>query len=269
MTGRILITGSGSGLGKAMAAHYAKAGWRVLVTDVDATAAETAAKELDTEFLALDVTKDESWAAARDWCEEHWGGLDVLVNNAGVASGGRIDRIPMADWDWIWEINVMGVVRGCATFTPMFKAQGSGHLVNVASLAAIMNLPGMSSYNVTKAGVLALSQTLRYELEPHGISTTVVCPAFVQTNLNDRMRTPDPAALKVSQKLMASSKVTPEDVAKQVYDAVAAKRFLVHTHADGRRAQRLKRLAPWLVDKQVAKYWAKLRPKMEKDSLDS
>jgi len=263
---RILITGAGSGLGKAIAGRYKAAGWKVLVTDVDQTAAETAAKELDADHLALDVTSDESWAAAHDWCAEHWGGLDVLVNNAGVASGGRIERISMADWDWIWEINVKGVVRGCATFVPVFKAQQSGHIVNVASLAAIMNLPAMASYNVTKAGVVALSETLKHELTPYGIGTTVICPGFVQTNLNDRMRTPDPAALKFSQNLMASSKVTPDDVAKLVFDAVAAKRFLVHTHADGKRAHLLKRIAPWLVDKQVAKTWARLRPKMEKES---
>jgi NADP-dependent 3-hydroxy acid dehydrogenase YdfG len=263
---RILITGAGSGLGKAMATRYAAAGWRVLVTDVDAVAAETVAKELDADFLAIDVTDDASWTAAREWCEERWGGLDVLVNNAGVASGGRIEKIPMADWDWIWEINLKGVVRGCRTFVPLFKAQGSGHLVNIASLAGIMNLPGMASYNVTKAGVISLSQTLRYELEPNGIGITVVCPAFVQTNLNDSMRTPDPVALKVSKKLMAASKVTPEDVARQVFDAVADERFLVHTHTDGKRAQFLKRFAPRLIDKQVAKYWARMRPAMEKES---
>ncbi|MGQ0839737.1 SDR family oxidoreductase [Actinokineospora sp.] len=269
MRGRVLVTGAGSGLGKAIATRYADAGWRVLVTDIDAAAAETVAKELDVEHLALDVTDDESWIAARDWCEREWGGLDVLVNNAGVGSGGRIERIPLSDWDWIWEINVKGVVRGCHTFVPVFKAQGSGHLVNIASLAAIMNLPGMASYNVTKAGVLALSETLRHELAPYGIGTTAVCPGFFQTNLNDRMRTPDPAALKVSQKLMASSKITAEDVARQVFDAVAAKRFLLLTHAEGRKSYRFKRLLPRAFDAQVAKYWARLRPAMEKETRDS
>jgi NADP-dependent 3-hydroxy acid dehydrogenase YdfG len=262
---RILITGSGSGLGKAMAARFAGAGWRVLVSDVDTAAAEAVAKELDTGHIRLDVTDDASWAAALEWCEREWGGLDVLVNNAGVASGGRFERIPLEDWDWIWEINLKGVVRGCRTFVPLFKKQRSGHLVNIASLAAIMNLPTMATYNVTKTGVYSLSETLHHELRPYGIATTVVCPGFVKTNLPDRSRSADPALAKVNQKLMESSKVTPEDVADQVFDAVARKRFLVLTHRDGRKSARLKRYLPALVDRQVARYWSRLRQVLERE----
>ena len=262
---RVLVTGAGSGLGRAMAGRFARDGAKVLVTDVDVAAGEAAAKEIEAAFLPLDVTDEASWAAALDWCEREWDGLDVLVNNAGVASGGRFERISLADWDWIWEINLRGVVQGCRTFVPLFKRQGSGHLVNVASLAAIMNLPAMSSYNVTKAGVLALSETLRYELEPYGIATTVVCPGFVKTNIGDRMRSPDPGAVKVNAKLLESSTVTPEDVADQVFAAVARKRFLVLTHSDGRKSARLKRYLPGMVDRQVAKYWTRLRPSLERE----
>lgn len=263
MTQRILITGAGSGFGKAMATRYSNAGWRVLVSDVDLAAAEAVAKDLNQHAIALDVTSDDAWAAADEWCQREWGGLDVLVNNAGVAAGGRFERISMADWDWIWEINLKGVVRGCATFAPRFKEQGSGHLVNVASLAGIMNLPAMSSYNVTKAGVISLSETLRHELAPHGIHTTVVCPAFVRTNLGDRMRSPDPEVTVLMDRLMKASTVTPEDVASQVFDAVERKQFLVLTHKDGRRSAFFKRYLPNVVDRQVAKYWIRLRSTLE------
>lgn len=262
MGDRILVTGAGSGLGLAVARRFHRDGWRVLVSDVDAEAAADAGKELGAESLRLDVTSDDDWAAARDWCEREWGGLDVLVNNAGVAAGGRFEKISIADWDWIWEINVKGVVRGCRTFTPDFKARRSGHLVNVASLAAIMNLPAMSSYNVTKAAVLSLSETLRLELEPYGVHTTAVCPGFVRTNLESRLRSPDPAIATLMQRLMAAAKVTADDVAEQVFDAVARKRFLVLTHKDGRRSALLKRFG--LTDGQVRKYWARLRPAVEK-----
>lgn len=262
---RVLITGAGSGLGKAMAARFARDGATVLVTDVDGAAAETVAKELDTGVLRLDVTDPASWAAALAWCEREWGGLDVLINNAGVASGGRFERITLEDWDWTWEINLRGVIQGCRTFVPVFKKQGSGHLVNVASLAAIMNLPGMSSYNVTKAGVLALSETLRHELAPYGIATTVVCPGFVRTNIGERMRSPDPAALKINARLLESSKVTAEEVADQVFDAVRRKRFMVQTHADGRRSALLKRYLPALVDRQVSRYWSRFRKVLERE----
>ena len=265
MTKRILITGAGSGIGKATAARYARQGWRVLVSDVDEAAAETTAKELDASFLRLDVTENATWLAALEWCKREWDGLDVLVNNAGVAGGGRFEEIDLVDWDWIWNINLKGVVRGCRMFVPLFKQQRSGHLVNVASLAGIMNLPAMASYNVTKAGVISLSETLRYELEPYGIHTTVICPAYVKTNLTSGMRSPDPAAVTLTEKLMASSKITVDDVAEQVFQAVLHKRFLVLTHPDGRRSARLKRYLPGLVDRQVARYWSRFRHTLERE----
>lgn len=263
MSRRILITGGGSGLGKAMAAVFAGDRTRILVSDVDAGAAEAVAKELGASFLPLDVTDEAAWAAAREWCEREWGGLDVLVNNAGVASGGRFELIPQEDWDWILDINLMGVVRGCRTFVPLFKRQRSGHLVNVASLAAIMNLPGMASYNVVKAGVLALSQTLRYELAPYGIATTVVCPGFVKTSLPDRTRHADPELTGITERLMESSRVTAEDVARQVWQAVHGKAFLVNTHPEGRRAALFKRYLPGVVDRRVARYWSRLQRVLE------
>lgn len=265
MSRRVLVTGAGSGLGKALAARFAAGGDRVLLTDVDAAAGEAAAAALGQRFLPLDVTSDASWEAARQWCRDEWGGLDVLVNNAGVGAGGRMEKVPMEDWDWIIEINLKGVVRGCRTFIPDFKEQGAGHLVNVASLAAVMMLPAMGSYNVTKAGVLALSETLRYELEPYGIGTTVVCPAFFPTNLNDRLRSPDKAAAELSVKLMESTRLTADQVASQVYDAVAARRFMVLSRGEAVRAARLKRFLPRLVDSQVRRYYARLRPRLDRD----
>ncbi len=262
---RVLVTGAGSGLGRALATRFATAGADVLVSDVDLAAAEAVAKELGQASIELDVTSGAAWQAALERCQETWGGLDVLVNNAGVGAGGRFERISIEDWDWIWEINLKGVVRGCRTFVPLFKDQRAGHIVNVASLAGIMNLPAMSSYNVTKAGVISLSETLRHELEPYGVHTTVVCPAYFRTNLGDRLRTPDSGLAVLMDKLMASSPVSAEDVAGQVYDAVAGKRFLVLTHPDGRRSARLKRLLPRLADNQVRTYWSRLRSTLERE----
>lgn len=262
---RVLVTGAGSGLGRELATRWASAGARVLVTDVDTAAAEAAGTGLGQPWLGLDVTSDEGWAAALAWCLAEWDGLDVLVNNAGVGAGGRFERIEMADWDWILEINLKGVVRGCRTFVPLFKEQGSGHVVNVASLAGLMNLPAMASYNVSKAGVIALSETLRHELAPYGVHTTVVCPAYFRTNLGERTRTPDPAVAKVMAKLMDSSPVSASDVAGQVVDAVRDRRFLVLTHPAGRRSVRLRRWLPKVVDREVRSYWDRLRSTVERE----
>jgi NAD(P)-dependent dehydrogenase (short-subunit alcohol dehydrogenase family) len=265
VSGRVLVTGAGSGLGKAIAMRFAAGGYRTLVSDVDGEAAEAVARGIDAEFLPLDVTDPDAWERARAWCAENWDGVDVLVNNAGVAGGGRFERITLADWDWIWDINFKGVLHGCRAFVPEFKARGAGHLVNVASLAGIMNLPAMASYNVSKAAVISLSETLRNELTPYGVHTTVVCPAYVRTNLGDRMRSPDAALIALLDKLMTSSPVTPADVADQVFDAVARKRFLVLTHRDGRQSWLLKRYLPKVVEARVAKYWDRLRSAVERE----
>ena len=112
----------------------------------------------------LDITSDDDWSAAVAAVEERWGGLDVLVNNAGVAGGGRIDLCTIDEWRWITEINLFGVVRGVQAFTPMLKAQGSGHIVNVASLAGLVHPAGMGSYNAVKAAVVAFTETCGHEL---------------------------------------------------------------------------------------------------------
>ncbi|HWE91207.1 MAG TPA: SDR family NAD(P)-dependent oxidoreductase [Pseudonocardiaceae bacterium] len=259
---RILVTGGSAGLGAAIAARFAADGAKVLIADINEPA------DSAVPFQKLDVRSDEDWARVRDWVEREWDGLDVLVNNAGVASAGRIERLSMADWDWILDINLKGVVRGCRTFVPMFKRQGHGHLVNMASLAGLMNLPGMDSYNVSKSGVISLSETLRYELAPYGVRTTVVCPAFVPTSLGSRLRSPDPVLAEAAHKMISAGKVSAEDVAGQVFDAVRDNRFLVLTHREGRIAVAVKRFAPWLVDRQVRARWLKVKRKLDKQDAE-
>jgi NAD(P)-dependent dehydrogenase (short-subunit alcohol dehydrogenase family) len=111
MSRRVLVTGAASGLGAALTAAFRARGDEVLATDL-------APPDGDRPGLALDVRSDDDWAAALAWVEEHWGGLDVLVNNAGVAGGGRIDVATMAEWEWITQINLFGVVRGTRAFVP-------------------------------------------------------------------------------------------------------------------------------------------------------
>ncbi len=193
----------------------------------------------------------DDWAAARERCAAEWGGLDVLVNNAGVATGGGFARTPIEDWDWIIDINLKGVIRGAATFVPLFAEQGQGHVVNVASLAGLINPPLMASYNVVKAGVVSLSETLRFELEPQGIATSVVCPSFFRTGLAASFRTPDPAVAQLMERLVTASDVPAERIAATIQEGVAAKRFLILTDRDGRVAYAVKRFLPPLFRRQV------------------
>ena len=112
------------------------------------------------------------------------------MNNAGVAAGGLVGEQSLDDWKWIVDINLWGVIHGCHVFAPRFRAQRSGYILNVASAAGFVSLPEMASYNVTKAGVIALSETLCGELSPCGVRVSVTCPSFFKTNLMDVLRSP-------------------------------------------------------------------------------
>lgn len=246
---RVFVTGAGSGLGRAIALHYAKQGARVACTDRDlASAKETLAQVIKTGgtgvAFALDVTQEEDFAAAADRLQNEWKGVDVVINNAGVATAGDIDAAPMSDWEWVININLFGVVRGCKAFAPMLKAQRSGHVVNIASFAGIANPPGMGSYNASKAGVVAVSETLRHELAQFGVGVTVVCPAFFPTNLMNSARVMQAGTVGMVHKFMKKSGVTAEGVAAQIARAVSKKEFLLLTHKDTRTQALLKRIAP-------------------------
>jgi NAD(P)-dependent dehydrogenase (short-subunit alcohol dehydrogenase family) len=271
---RVLVTGAASGLGRATATRFAAAGDLVLLTDVDGASAQLVATELADQLgadapckvaaLALDVRDDAAWHAARRWIRREWGGLDILINNAGVAGGGRFEAVSIEDWEWILEINLLGVVRGCRTFVPDLKEQGSGQIVNVASLAGLLVPPVMSSYNVSKAGVVALSETLRSELAPAGVGVTCVCPGFFPTNLMASLRTPDPAIEGLVRKLMGSSPITADAVADLIHDAVVSDRPLVLTERTGRLAWWTKRLVPPLYRRRATDAATRLLSRVER-----
>lgn len=240
---RVLITGGGSGLGAALAQAYLERGDRVLVTDLPTvpgfarpTAQSTVqpptppAVQSSTEpttgsaagvesprtpaRLALDVRSAEDWSAAVAWVREHWDGLDVLVNNAGVAGGGRVDVADIDEWQWMFEINVFGVARGTRAFTPMFKRQGSGQIINVASLAGLVHPAGMGSYNAAKAAVVAFTETTGHELAAHGITAHVVCPSYFQTNLMAGAQGRDETVRTVIGAMVDNSPWTAGDIAR-------------------------------------------------------
>lgn len=268
MTQRVLITGGASGLGRALAEGYLDRGAKVLITDINTERGEATLFELkgrgDLHFVKANTCVDGDWDTLVNWCQQHWGGLDVLVNNAGVAGAGRIDKVSMDDWDWIIDINLKGVVRGCRAFTPMMKQQGSGKIINIASLAAVANAPTMSSYNVTKAGVVALSETLRYELAPYGIGVTVVCPSFFQTNLAESLRSPEQGMDGTIRKLLATGKLSADDVAKRIIDGASRNRFMILPHTEGKLLHLVKRLLPPVFNYALADAGRKAWLKMEK-----
>jgi len=238
---RVLITGAASGLGLALVHAMAERGCRVLGTDIHTETPETLKGLEGVSYQRLDVTQDVDWATAHDWVVEHWDGLDYLFNNAGVAAGGRIELTEMDQWQWIVDINLLGVVRGCRTFAPMLKAQRGGHIVNTASAAGLVHPPRMSEYNAVKAGVVALSETLLHELRPSDVRVSVVCPTFFKTNLTESLRGKDEAAQRSAAKLINRSKVTAADIAAEVIEGVEKGRHLILTDRDGKIAYAAKR----------------------------
>ena len=226
MSRRVLITGGASGLGAAFARAYVERGDRVLIGDLapdpgsEVPTQPSAAANSAVHTAQLDVRSADDWAAAVAWCMDNWGGLDVLVNNAGVAGGGRVDVADIDEWQWMFEINVFGIARGTRAFTPVFKEQGSGQIINVASLAGLVHPAGMGSYNAAKAAVVAFTETTGHELAPHGVTAHAVCPSYFQTNLMAAAQGRDETVKNVIGSLVDKSPWTADDIARETLAAV-------------------------------------------------
>ncbi len=246
---RVFITGGASGLGLALANQYAAEGYAVAIGDINDEAGMSLAAEIankhsvDCSYYHCDVTQISDFERVAQDLKDKWNGVDVVINNAGVAASAAIDKGTLEDWDWIININLLGVVRGCKVFTPVFKAQGSGYFINIASMAGIVFLPYMSSYNATKSAVVALSETLKMEFYDSGIGVSVVCPSFFKTNLDASMRSSEKMK-NVVRNLFDRSPISAEDVAKMIYKGQQTSEFFIITHSKGRTAFWMKKLLP-------------------------
>ncbi len=191
--GRVaFITGGVSGLGFGIAQAFSDAGMRLAISYRNeayrAQAARWFAEQGREEpfWVKLDVTDRVGFAEAADAVEAHFGEVHVLVNNAGVSVFGPSDEASYADYDWIMGVNFGGVVNGLVSFLPKLKAaKGRRHVVNVASMAAFLPGPQAGIYTASKFAVRGLTESLRYNLAPHGIGCSLVCPALTKTNAWD------------------------------------------------------------------------------------
>lgn len=253
---RVFITGGASGLGQALAFRFARAGWNVLIGDIheaNGLKTESGLREVSqsAQFMKCDVTQEADLASALTWMETEWGGADMIINNAGIAIAGDLASSEMSDWQRLMDINLMGVVRGCRTFIPVFKNQGSGHIVNIASMAAIIHPPLMSAYNSSKAAVLALSETLHFELATDGIDVSVVCPSFFRTNLAANGKATNPEILAGMEALVDGSPRSADEIAQIIFKALEQKQFLVLTDTEGSLGHTLKKLTPFSLYSRV------------------
>ena len=250
-----VITGAGSGFGLALARLGAQLGMKLALVDVQKDALDAVCAELQTTGTPVmarrvDVADGGQMQALANDVGAQWGAPHLVFNNAGVAAGGLVWENTEADWDWVLGVNLKGVVHGVRLFTPMMlqaaKADPNwrGHIVNTASMAGLLTPPNMGIYNVSKHAVVALTETLYQDLQlvTTQISTSVLCPYFVPTGISlsqrnrpthlpaEAMTASQRIGQAMSEKAVGSGKVSAEDVAQMVFDAVAADRFYIYSH---------------------------------------
>jgi NAD(P)-dependent dehydrogenase (short-subunit alcohol dehydrogenase family) len=249
---RAFITGAGSGLGRAIATEFAAAGWQLGLFDLSAprlAEADAALRSAGavTFTYAGDVANEAVVASSVADFVQRAGGLDVMINNAGVAVAGPVEGIPPADWRWATDINLFGVVWGCQAAVPHLRAAGSGLVLNVASSAGFAAAPQMSAYNATKAAVISLTETLAAELEGSGVQASVAMPGFFSTHLLSTMRAP-PDQRAMARRIMESSGEDATSAARAILGAAADGKLHIVWPDKYRLAWRLKRLFPgWFV----------------------
>ncbi|MEY4472742.1 MAG: hypothetical protein RL671_1046 [Pseudomonadota bacterium] len=247
-----VITGAGSGMGAAMARLFAKAGMKVVVADIDLATAETVAAEIAAaggEAIAVrcDVSSQDEVQTMADRAWDHFGTVNVLINNAGIVPSGRyrpIWEFPLEDWRWSFDVNMMGVVHGIRSFIPRMIREGvDGHVVTTASVAGLISGAGSPVYSASKHGAVRATEALYASLRDIGspIGVTLLCPGLVNTNIyrSERNRpqdlAPEQGVAEETPELQAiadnlyRSAITPEAVADMVLDAMDRRQFYLLT----------------------------------------
>lgn len=246
------VTGGVTGIGLGVAQALSDAGLRLALSYRNEAHREQASRwfaENEREqplFVQLDVTDRAGFAVAADAVEQHFGAVHVLVNNAGVSVFGPTDEASYADYDWIMGVNFGGVVNGLVSFLPKIKAaRGPRHVVNVASMAAFLPGPQAGIYTASKFAVRGLTESLRYNLAPHGIGCSLCCPALTRTNAWDSaLKRPDafadsgfaPVARSELEQFGTAFEagMDPYEVGRKVFAGMAGDRGLILTHPEFR-----------------------------------
>ncbi len=248
---RAFVTGAASGLGLAMCKELAREGWTIGMADIGEQQLQDRSVELTvlgaTVFpYVLNVSDKADYRAVADDFLSKLGGIDLLVNNAGVGDAGYVDEYGLENWDWLLGINLNGVIYGSSLFIPSMREQRSGTIINIASAAAFTSLPRMGAYNVSKAAVLSLSETMSAELHHLGINVSVVMPTFFKTAVMQYSRGKS-EHIEMSRLIFGTSTLTPEEVASTVLKKAGRGRFHIILPWDAWFMYRLKRYFPKLV----------------------
>jgi len=253
---RAFITGAGSGLGLAVSNALARDGWSLGLFDRNLerlTAVEGELSSAGVRVLAYpgDVTHADELTVAVNTFAATCNGLDIMINNAGVAVSGNVMDTTLDDWRWIVDINLMGVVHGCRAAIPHLQRNNSGLMINIASAAAFASAPQMATYNATKAAVVSLSETLVNELRNSRTQVSVAMPSFFRSNLLESLRG-DPATRASAERFMNASGYGAEEAAHDILKMAGAGKLYIVVPSSARALWRLKRWMPGLFLKGIA-----------------
>jgi len=242
------VTGGASGIGLAMVEAFLEQGMNVALADIEEPARAGALETLAAHgprlrAIPCDAASRASVVAARDAAIAAFGPIHILCNNAGVGTGGRIDTVPPAAWQWLLGVNLMGVIHGLSEFVPHMKQHGQpSHIVNTGSMAGMNGFRGMGPYCASKAAVVSLSEALASELEETPIGVSVLCPGAVNTSFYESRRNapatvpPPPPnsregrALAQGTRLSMDHGITPAEVAARVLQGIRDRDLYIFTH---------------------------------------
>lgn len=244
-----IITGAGGGLGRAFALRLARQGWVLSLADIDEPAAQETLRQLreaggDGRVDRLDVSRLDPWLGLVEQLRRQWPRLDLLVNNAGVVVAGEVGSLAIERWRLAIDTNLWGTIHGCHACVPWLKANPAGaRIVNVASIMGLLAPPTLGAYNVAKAGIVVLSETLRAELARHRVGVTVVCPGFFGSRLVESGSFDTAAQREAAEAWTRRARITADDVARAALEASERNRAYVVLP---RRARWLWRLKRWL-----------------------
>jgi short-subunit dehydrogenase len=257
-----VVTGGASGLGRELCFLLAERNASLLIADLNLEIA----KETATEAVSRGACKAKAFYCDVRACsdvnqlaleaEHYLGTVDLFVNNVGAAQASSFEAISLEDWRWSFDTNLWSVIHGCRAFLPGMMQHG-GRILNIASAAGFLNPPQMAAYNVTKAGVIALSETLFAEYRCQGIYFTVACPLFFKSKMVENGRIRDPEFLEKARKLVTYSPISAKSVAEKCIKAVEQGKLRVVPSFTARLVWILKRLAPSVYSNLLAYVYAK------------
>ncbi|MBU6309427.1 MAG: SDR family NAD(P)-dependent oxidoreductase [Planctomycetes bacterium] len=248
LPGSAIVTGAASGLGQAIANALLADGWTVACVDLpEAIARQNAEKPPGSreQRIAMDVRDGAAWQALHDRLRRDWSDLDLLVNAAGVGATGVVGTLPESQWRRVVDTNLIGTALGCETFLPWLRANsGRPHLVNIASIAAVLAPASMAAYSASKAGVVALSEAIAAECPRRRPGVTIVCPGFFRSGLLHTWHFTASLEKREAERRMAITGWTSDRVARRVLHAIGRNRRYVVVGLQARWLWRLKRFAP-------------------------